>query len=174
MPDLTPEQLEQLADKTLPGGSRPAYFRALDGERVEVTEGFEQFSVLLDPSVREDIEDRLSESAVVDEDFNEIFQRAASFDADDAASRRKDYTSALGDFDGFRSRLIAQPFSGSEEVAALQTDVRRAQGRLVSESDQLRHTETVAGFLVDIQAQEDNPDRQRQIDSWPSVFGTYE
>lgn len=172
---LTDEQQQKLEDRRLSEGSRPSYYDSVAEDNVEIGEAFEEFLILLDPEVREEINDRLEDAAEVDTDFEAIFKRAASFDAEDANTMRESYDSALGDFSTFRTTVLSQHNSSAVEVAAIQTDVRRTQGRLVAEMDELQHRAQVADFLVSIHDQNvNNFAKKKQRDSWSAVFAEYE
>jgi len=174
MSTLTDAQQQLLAEKRLPEGERPSYYDAQRAEEVEVTADFQDFAILLDDSLYEEIEDRLGVATETDEDFNTILDRACTKEAEDAEAMLGDYETALADYNDFRIRLVAAESSGAIEVSKIQHDVRRAQDRLVEAQDHHYHRRQMAEVVSDVHTYTDNnPDATRQRESWAEAIGVY-
>lgn len=171
---LTEAQQSLLEARRLPEADRPSYLYALTGEQVVISSEMEDFAILIDGDVREEVIDRLREAVEINDDFNELLGQAVGAAESDANARLSDYVSALDGFNAFRTRLLKQPNAGSFEVGLIQHDVRRAQDRLVEEHDALFHDRQMAGLVLDVHTEnENNPQAEAQRASWPAVLEMY-
>jgi len=171
---LSDNQQQTLLDKRLPEDSRPAYFDAERAEEVQVGSAFEDFAILLDPGLREEILDRLDDASEIDDDYNTLLNEALDAEEDDADTMLADFRVAVDDYGTFRQALIGSYGSGAPEVAALQHDIRRNQGRLVEGFDYHYHRRQLARLIRTVhELGENNSDAEAQRQSWKEPLGVY-
>jgi len=171
---LSDSEQQELVAKRLPEDSRPTYFDAQRAEQVTVSSDFEDFAILLDGGLREEILDRLDDASEVDEDYNALLTEALDAEDDDADTMLADYRVAVDDYGTFRQALVQAYGSTAPEVAAMQHDIRRNQGRLVSGFDQHYHRRQMARLIRILhEIGENNSDAEAQRQSWATPLETY-
>lgn len=151
---------------------RPSYFSATDDKSTAIGEDLEAFLILADPSLREELIDRVTEDTETDEDFQELFDECLSLEKQDATAVLAAYDDKLGGFTTFREEVRSSRFGTSTDVSVLIQDTQQAQTIAIANRDRAFHRSVAVEILPKRNGGITN-EQQKQRSSWESVINTY-
>lgn len=174
---LDENQAKIVATKKLSPTKRPKYYDAKKGTKVQISEDFEAFLILMGKTRNKEALDWLSQAngyAIADADRDALIDKALDNELTEAQIAKAELSPIGEQFSRFRERFQLKGFEGVAEAGQFFADVQRPMGEILSLMGRHQHRVVFATLLKSqLLAQGVTRDQQKQIASWNEPLTSY-
>lgn len=156
---------------------RPKYYNAEIKSKVEISEDFEAFLILLGRKKTKDTIKWLTQAtkfAVYDGDRDALISQLINNDIVDSSHRYIELRPIVRSFETFRTGFNISGFEGVPECGLLLSDLQLAMSEIKVTGDRLMHQQLWGNLLLNNMISKGmTKDRTRELKSWSSPLSAY-